>query len=226
MRDPTCHNPRVPKRDELVVFSIRSRDSRCSECGVAFGRGSFLFKQGDRGPCMECADLGHLYFLPRGDTALTRRATKHSSLRAVVVTWSTRRKRYERQGILVEPEAVERAEAECIADEAERVHQREIAAATYVASFAAAIRRALPGMPKGRDTAIAEHACMKYSGRVGRSAAAKAFEPEMIDLAVAAHVRHTETDYDACLGAGVDRDEARAAVRDHVRHILETWRRS
>jgi len=53
-----------------------------------------------------------LEFLPSGDAALTRRATKASQLSAVVVRWSTRRNRYERQGILAEPAAIEQAAQE------------------------------------------------------------------------------------------------------------------
>ena len=60
--------------------------------------------------CLACADLDHLDYLPSGNTALTPRATRYSRLRAVVVQWSRTRKRYERQGILAEPKAIERAE--------------------------------------------------------------------------------------------------------------------
>lgn len=71
----------------------------------------------DAGPqCLHCADLGHLEFLPAGDAALTRRAKRASRLSAVVVQWSSSRKRYERRGILVELEAFGQAEAECLAD--------------------------------------------------------------------------------------------------------------
>src|SRR6476619_72312 len=59
--------------------------------------------------CASCGDLGHLEFLPSGDAALTRRATKASRLSAVVVRWSRRRNRYERQGILAEAAAIEQA---------------------------------------------------------------------------------------------------------------------
>ena len=58
------------------------------------------------------AVLDHLVYLGRGDAALTRRARKYSSLAAVVVRFSRARKQYERQGILVEPEALHRAEGE------------------------------------------------------------------------------------------------------------------
>ena len=59
---------------------------------------------------LDCADVGHLVFLPSGDAALTRRATRFSGLSAVVVRWSSSRKRCERQGIPAEAEAIECAE--------------------------------------------------------------------------------------------------------------------
>jgi hypothetical protein len=49
--------------------------------------------------CLVCADLDHLEFLPSGDAAVTRRASKYSGLKAVVLQWSRTRQRYERQGI-------------------------------------------------------------------------------------------------------------------------------
>ena len=57
-----------------------------------------------------------------------------------------------------------------------------------------------PHCPAGRETIIAEHACLKHSGRVGRLAAAKDMADEVIDLAVIAHIRHVETPYDRLLG--------------------------
>jgi len=43
-----------------------------------------------------------------------------------------------------------------------------------------------PGCAVLEQQAFAEHACRKYSGRVGRSAAAKALEADAVDLAVRA----------------------------------------
>lgn len=65
---------------------------------------------GGRPRCLDCADLGHLVFLPRGDTALTRRSREASVLSAVVVRFDRRHGRYERQGVLVEEEALAPAE--------------------------------------------------------------------------------------------------------------------
>ena len=50
---------------------------------------------------------------------------------------------------------------------------------------------------------IAEHACRTYSGRVGRSAAAKALDEQAARLAVGAYIRHAETDYDELLMQGL-----------------------
>ena len=77
-----------------------------------------------------------------------------------------------------------------------------------------------------RERAIAEHACLKYSGRVGRSAAAKSYDDEAVRLAVLAHVRHVETSYDKLLASGRDRHEARRQVDAQARLVLAAWRRS
>src|SRR5215469_2157629 len=58
---------------DLVVFSL-VRESKCSECNKELCRGDVLFKDGERGLCLTCADLDELVYLPSGDAALTRRA--------------------------------------------------------------------------------------------------------------------------------------------------------
>ena len=113
-----------PASKDLVVFSILS-DSKCIECGEALWKGNFLFMEKERPLCLACADLDHLVYLPRGDAALTRRAKKHSTLSAVVVQFSRARGHYERQGILVEESALQKAEHECILDAGQRAARRE-----------------------------------------------------------------------------------------------------
>src|SRR5438876_6406720 len=107
----------------IVVFWIL-KESVCSECGTELWKCSFLKMEGGKALCLPCADLDHLVFLPRGDTALTRRSRKYSGLSAVVVRFSRSRGRYERQGILVEVSALERAEKECQADAQRRAALR------------------------------------------------------------------------------------------------------
>lgn len=186
---------------------------------------------GEKGAlCLSCADLDHLVFLQPGDAALTRRARKASLLSAVVLKWSRARKHYERQGILVEVEALEKAEAACLSDSEARARKRERDAERrneldkqFVERFAARVREVFPHCPPDRETNIAEHACLKYSGRVGRSASAKELNENAVRLAVAAHVRHVETPYDGLLAKGWDRREARDRVRPDVERILTDW---
>jgi hypothetical protein len=216
----------------LKVY-IANRESRCDECKQDLGRHAWIaLEGGGRAVCLACADLDHLVFLPSGDAALTRRARKHARLSAVVLQWSRARKRYERQGILVEEHALARAEEECAADTATRkarqvraTQRREELDQEYIGRFAARIRAFYPRCPVGRETTIAEHACRKYSGRVGRSAAAKALDEHAVRLAVIAHIRHTETSYDDLLVDGVDRSEARARVAEAVAAVLREWTR-
>jgi hypothetical protein len=101
---------------------------------------------------------------------------------------------------------------------------RERADAKYVAEFAEQIRSCFPACPAKEAESIANHACRKYSGRVGRSAAAKEFDEEVLELAVQARVRHNHTEHDQLLAAGWDRHNARHAVRSQVEDVLERWR--
>jgi len=218
------------KADEIKVF-ISHRDSKCDECGEDLGRQAWITLERDKGAlCLACADLDELVFLPSGDAALTRRSRKYSTLSAVVLKFSRARRQYERQGLLVEEAALDRAEVECLADSEVRERRNERARERraeldeqYISEFAKRIRILFPHCPKGREQIIAQHACLKYSGRVGRSAAAKSFEDEVVRLAVVAHVRHRETNYDSLLARGDSRFEARAQVRDRVEAVIEKW---
>ncbi len=216
---------------ELKVFII-SNEAVCSECGEKLARHSWITLVEGKGPvCLDCADLAHLIFLPSGNAALTRRAKKYSTLSAVVLEWSRNRKHYERQGLLIEEAGLQQAEEECLADADARERRREREAVRrqeldqeYIKSFAGRVRELYPSCPAGREQAIAEFACQKYSGRVGRSAGAKNLDEEAVSLAVIAHIRHTETDYDKLLDAGVERWEARSEVKYQIQEVLNRWR--
>jgi hypothetical protein len=96
---------------DLVVFSLIN-DSECSECYKKLLKGNLLFKDGDNAKCITCSGLINLVFLPSGDAKLTRRAKSYSTKPVVVVRFSKVRKRYERQGIMVEEEALRKAQSE------------------------------------------------------------------------------------------------------------------
>jgi hypothetical protein len=225
-RERTRLVEQTSRAPDLVVVSAL-REWFCAECG---GTGELLLME-DAGPiCMRCADMDHLVFLPSGDAALTRRARKASRLCAVVVRFSRARKRYERQGLLVEEDALERAERECLADAEARARRREREQvrradddARFQTELAREIERLYPACPPGRVEQIARHTAVRGSGRVGRSAAGRALDPAAIALAVAASIRHLDTPYDELLMAGMTRAEAREHVSASVEQILGQW---
>ncbi|MFJ5838850.1 DUF2293 domain-containing protein [Streptomyces shenzhenensis] len=211
----------------LVIQPLRRK--QCAACR----RGPLpLLVVEDGAPrCLDCADLGHLVFLPRGDTALTRRSREESGLSAVVVRFNRRKSRYERQGVLVEETALARAEERCLADsEARRrrrardARRRAVQDGRFTEAFAAEIRRLFPGCPADRAEAIATHASVRGSGRVGRSAAGRALSEGAVVSAVVAAVRHLDTPYDRLLMSGVPRHEARRRIAASVEAVLRGWR--
>jgi len=221
---------KLNKAPDLVVFQKVSEDGQCAECGANLGQDDLLIKEKDQPLCLTCADLNHLVFLPSGDTALTRRARKHSSLSAVVVRFCRARKRYERQGLLVTEEALAKAEAECAADAPARAAARARAGESrqaddheFVDALTEAILTQYPACPRDEARRIAQHAGQRGSGRVGRSAAGRAFDPRAIDLAVIASVRHNHTEYDELLMKGTNRLEARLLVHEKIDQILTEW---
>lgn len=218
---------RQSKPLDLVVVDA-TRDWVCASCGAT---GDLLFMENDEPLCLDCADLGHLVFLPAGDATLTRRARKASRLSAVVVRWARARKRYERQGVLVEESALERAEEQCLSDADVRVRRRERDGerraredVDFLCRLAAEIRRLFPGCPPERAKSIARHAGTRGSGRVGRSAAGRALDERAVTLAVVASVRHSDTDYDELLMSGLPRNDARARVSADIDRTLVAWR--
>ncbi|GAA2520470.1 MULTISPECIES: DUF2293 domain-containing protein [Streptomyces] len=216
-----------PPRSGLVVHQpLRRR--HCAGCRR--GPLSLLVVEDGAPRCLDCADLSHLVFLPRGDTALTRRAREESALSAVVVRFNRRRGRYERQGVLVEEEALDRAERRCLAD-AEARRRRRVRDARrraaederFTDAFAAEIRRLFPGCPAERARAVAAHASVRGSGRVGRSAAGRALSEGAVISAVVASVRHLDTPYDRLLMGGVPRHEARRRIAAAVETVPAGW---
>jgi len=218
---------RQSRAPDLVVIEPLNQWT-CTACG---GSGSYLFMEGPGPLCLGCADMDHLVFLPAGNAALSRRAKQVSRLSAVVVRFSRSRKRYERQGILVEEAALAAAEAQCLADEDARrrrrerdQHRRGDQDLAFQGRLAEAVVRLFPGCPAERAEAIARHAGTRGSGRVGRSAAGRALDEQAIRLAVVASVRHQDTDYDALLMSGVPRTDAREQVQPDIDRALAAWR--
>jgi hypothetical protein len=88
---------------ELVVIQPLNTEWVCHRCG---GSGGLLVMESAGPACLRCVGLDDLEYLPAGDALLTRRAKSKSNRHAVVVHFSRTRRRYERQGLLVEPQAL------------------------------------------------------------------------------------------------------------------------
>ena len=217
--------------DGRVFFS--NQGNTCKECNAEIENSELIFLcKGHNVLCLSCADLDHLEYLPSGDTALTTRARKYSSISEIVWKFSKARKRNERQGVLVTKEGLEKAEQECFSDAEIRERNRTKAAEVrklrdveYINKFAAKIREMFPGCPGKTDFEIADHACEKYSMRVGRSASAKMLDQQSIILAVRAHIRHRHTEYDSLLAQGHERYDARELVSDDIEFVLAQWKK-
>lgn len=138
-----------------MVSAVRAWS--CVECGAT---GDLLTME-EPGPlCMSCADPDHLVFLPRGDAALIRRAKKASSLSAVVVRFNRTRKRYERQGLLVEQPALDAAGTEGLDDEEARERRRrrgEVRRAEADPGFVADFAK--PSVSCSRAAPMAKRSC-------------------------------------------------------------------
>ena len=218
------------KEADLTVFEIVSDHSSCSQCGDQLSQGDYIFLELKQPLCLTCADLDQLEFLPSGDMALTRRSKKYSPLSAVVMRFNRSRKRYERQGILVAAEAIERAETECVDDAQERAERRKLDAVRrleqderFVAELTTAILAQYPSCPAVEAAQIAAHTAMRGSGRVGRSAAGRALTEGAVELAIRAWIRHQHTDYDSMLMQGVPRQEARQQISVTLEKIVKKW---
>jgi hypothetical protein len=88
---------------ELVVVQPLKSEWRCHRCG---NTGDLLMMEEPGPACLGCVGLDDLEFVPTGDALLSRRVKAKSARCAVVVRFSRSRRRYERQGLLVEPLAL------------------------------------------------------------------------------------------------------------------------
>ncbi|MCA6119076.1 hypothetical protein J6524_29970 [Bradyrhizobium sp. WSM 1738] len=94
---------KASRAPELVVIQPLNTEWTCHRCG---GTGDLLMMEKPGPACLRCVGLDDLEFLPAGDALLTRRVKANSARYAVVVRFSRTRRRYERQGLLVEPRAL------------------------------------------------------------------------------------------------------------------------
>lgn len=88
---------------ELVAVVPSHSEWACHRCG---GTGDLLIMENPGPACLRCVGLDDLEFLPAGDALISRRVKARSTRYAVVVRFSRTRRRYERQGLLAEPQVL------------------------------------------------------------------------------------------------------------------------
>ena len=170
---------------------------------------------------------GSLVFQPSGDAALTRRANKNSRLSAVVVRFSRARKRYERQGILVEEDALSAPSSN-----AWRTRSRGRGGATGTPNDAPARTSSFSRGWRSRSASCSRAARPggpRRSPDTPRSAAAAGWDaapPDEHSTPKRSSWRYwrgavQDTGYDELLMSGVDRAAARDDVRDQVNAVLD-----
>jgi hypothetical protein len=94
---------KADRAPDLVVVQPLNAGWACHRCG---GTGDLLMMENPGPACLRCVGLDDLEYLPAGDASLTRRLKAKSTRYAVVVRFSRSRRRYERRGLLVEPQAL------------------------------------------------------------------------------------------------------------------------
>ncbi len=104
-----------PAKTKNLVYEL-VRASRCHQCDKKLAPGDIaklVRAEDDREVlCRACAGLDRLEILRKGNAQITRLASKYSSTKFVIVQWSELWKSYERVGLLLESQAIDRAEKE------------------------------------------------------------------------------------------------------------------
>lgn len=106
----------MQKSRKAPAVYLLTRASRCYNCDSKLEAKSIVqLKQSEDERevlCRKCAGLDSLEFLGSGNTKITQLAKKYSTKTYVVMQWSELWKCYERQGLLLESPAIDKAETE------------------------------------------------------------------------------------------------------------------
>lgn len=159
-------------------------------------------------------------FVPKGNVFITsncRKKTQESG-RSVYLVIEGKKKQI---GLGVPTEiylAVQFKEMETRAERAANVVKRDEGMAK---GFQKEIMNIFPQIPADALRNVAKIALQKGKGKVGR--VGKLDVQRKAGLAVWAHIRHCETDYDALLKRGTPREEARKQVEAKIKEVCKAW---
>lgn len=76
-------------------------------------------------------------------------------------------------------------------------------------------------IPAAEKEVVLKHGFKKHSGRVGRTSSISL--AKKVTLAVIAHIRHKQTEYDVLLRAGETREKARKLTWKEIEGVMKQW---
>ncbi|KXG49215.1 protein of unknown function DUF2293 [Penicillium griseofulvum] len=162
--------------------------------------------------------------VPKGDVYITRhcRSKTKESGKIVYVVYNRAGKRT--IGIRVPEEIYTEVLESAAATKESRANAVQVRDAKDLSKFRELLRTEFPLMPKESLEIILGHACLKGSGRVGRTTMIS--DERKTLLAVEAHIRHVHTPYEKLLEEGGNRKAARDQVWPTIQAIERTWQGS
>ncbi|KAJ5382148.1 hypothetical protein N7517_000059 [Penicillium concentricum] len=159
--------------------------------------------------------------VPKGDVYITRhcRSKTKESERIVYVVYNRTGKRT--LGIRVPEEIYTEVLESAAATQESRANAVQVRDAKDFSKSRELLKSEFPRMPKETLKIVLEHAFLKGSGRVGRTAMIS--DDRKTILAVEAHIRHVHTPYEMLLEEGVSRKDAREQVWPTIQAVERAW---
>ncbi|KAG0153844.1 hypothetical protein Pdw03_6058 [Penicillium digitatum] len=159
--------------------------------------------------------------VPKGDVYITRhcRSKTKESERMVYVVYNRTGKRT--LGIRVPEEIYTEVHEAAAATKESRAKAVQVRDAKDLSKSRDLLKNEFPLMPTETLKIILEHAFLKGSGRVGRTAMLS--DEKKTLLAVEAHIRHVHTPYEKLLEEGVSRKDAREQVWSTIQAVELAW---
>ncbi|KOS39056.1 hypothetical protein ACN38_g10117 [Penicillium nordicum] len=159
--------------------------------------------------------------VPKGDVYITRhcRSKTKESERIVYVVYNRTGKRT--LGIRVPEEIYTEVLESAAATKETRASAVQMRDAKDLSKSRELLKTEFPLMPKETLKIVLEHAFLKGSGRVGRTAMIS--DEKKTLLAVEAHIRHVHTPYEKLLEEGVSRKHAREQVWSTIQAVERAW---
>ncbi|KAK4868434.1 hypothetical protein LT330_007156 [Penicillium expansum] len=159
--------------------------------------------------------------VPKGDVYITRhcRSKTKESERIVYVVYNRTGKRT--LGIRVPKEIYTEVLESAAETKESRANAVQVRDARDLSKSRELLKNEFPLMPKESLKIVLEHAFLKGSGRVGRTAMIS--DEKKTLLAVEAHIRHVHTPYEKLLEEGVSRKDAREQVWSTIQAVERAW---